>query len=521
MKNHIFLAACLFCFILVLGCAKKLPDNPINNFIDQNMNTDLAKPVVDQNNDALQPKQEVVTPKKDEPVVPSLGPDIDKCLLDNTPIKADLCIIGLAKTSKSDMPCTKISKDLKERCYYEAGIASLNKQICGKLTETLLKDNCFEEVGKQTKDADSCRNVSDISKRDDCYSKIPDFEICKTIFEPAKRDGCYFDLANSLKDIDVCQKISARYDSGSYKRDTCYKNLLQTDSNGEFCFNYMSDPLKSECFSKAKNNPQKPVDCSALADENAAQSCYMWVATATGETEKCYDLPYSIQAQCVDKIVISNPSAKGCANIQKSARKNDCFYNLAKQLTNLAICKEIDGNSAMRDDCFSKIAISQGKENDCFEISKGNPTGLEKCVTKIALASNDNRKCERIQRDAAYVSCYMELALKNNLPEVCLKSTRDTMKTMAYSSSENCFNAYAIKTKDPNICEKIPHSRFVADCKRSVTIEVTCINGDGTCDTDVCTYNGDPAGNRNYDTDCTKSQVEQAIAEKELNKLNG
>ncbi|MEM4256904.1 MAG: hypothetical protein QXD98_00945 [Candidatus Diapherotrites archaeon] len=519
MHKKIWLAFFIFLLLLFSGCAKKKEDAPDLNipFLpSQEKNNDQNQPQVnaDQNNpveltDQNKPGKE--EKKEPETYDPALLKSIEDCLLKETQLQVDLCLIEVAKSKKNDLPCERISRELSDRCFYSAGVEMQKHLICEKIKDQVFRDNCYKDIGKALKDNDVCKKVFDLQKRDECYSSSISFQNCKLIFDQSKRDSCFSDLAKSLNDPNVCNNVSQRFErfegeeKGQYFRDRCLNNF--SDLNGENCFLWTDSTKRANCFYNADDISTKNIDCSKAQDENSILGCELWIASSHGDTAKCYDFPYSVSLTCIDRIVNKYYEAGACDRIRQYQKRNSCYYNLAIDKNDFLFCQRIDGNNMLKNNCYGEIAFMHKNEDICFNMDKISTELIENCIKKIALETNDTSKCERIQRDVAYINCYVGLAVKNSLHELCEKTTRETMRTLDYSSKEQCYKSYAVATKDYSMCKKISRLFLQNQCNEEVNIAITCIDGDGKCDPKVCTYLGDSLGKNNYDNDCTEEQV--------------
>jgi len=522
MKKKALIVCAMLCMsIAFFGCLKpKSPDNIVpnsdqnkkndqNKGIDVNKQIDLNKPKEDENKDK---KQQIIDINLDKyPGVPvEVVRNIEKCNA-GPPLDAEICLINAASSNKSEFPCTLISEEFKSRCFFEAGVAMSDYNVCMRITDPYLKDDCYNSIGKSLKNSKICKYIEDMTKKDDCYNGIGTFDTCKNIFEPKRRDQCYKGIAASSNDADICLKVSDTYKILEVNaRDDCLKQINLANA-GEKCNYFVDKTLSAECFKNAANVPDTNFSCNIVKDENAFDYCSAWYASKRGDVIGCYNLKYELKNSCIRYIADNLYGESTCPLINELKIRNECYFSYAFDFNSIERCIKIDGNTELKDKCIFETAKKLKNEDLCIGISKINLSLLEKCISDIALDTKDSRKCEKIQRDSPYVDCYAKIALDAKVPEVCDKVQRKEMKSLKYSGTEQCYNRYAVAMKDDKYCLPIQRSLFVKECQQNVKVALTCVNDDKKCDPRVCTYKLDPNSWYNTDTDCTQEIVEKYV----------
>lgn len=414
--------------------------------------------------------QQPETPAVQVNVAEQLQKAIGECKKQPKVLEADSCLVGLAKEKQSDEPCRNLELFSKDECRYQVALITKDEVLCGKMTDRAKKNSCLEVVGKATNKMELCRIIQENSKVfDSCADPVAranaSREECNSVIDKKTRDGCLSFVAEKQGDTKTCGDISPSFDGQSYARDKCYE-VADKNKAGETCFLLLGKPAREKCFLNAANVPDKNTGCDAFADTESLNSCYYWVGSKTKNPEVCYRIDANkLSSECAEKIVSAPPSDSVCGEITDYRAKNRCLINAALDTNSVETCSTITSEPGARNNCLKKVAIKTEDASACEKIARNDRTTRDECFSGVALDSKTPEFCEKVYDDNAYYTCFSKIALNYSQPSICGLAKRTEFNSLPYSGSEYCYNNYAVKKKEPLVCEKIIVPSLRENCK--------------------------------------------------------
>ncbi|GEM_PF-6539957 len=111
------------------------------------------------------------------------------------------------------------------------GLRILNETICKNLNTTDYDDCLYNNIPKYPR-TEICLNISSNATREKCFDLLAHLTGNHTLCEYADKRFCYYSLAQSLKDPELCDKIS--YEETGLK-DSCYILLSKSVGDRNLC----------------------------------------------------------------------------------------------------------------------------------------------------------------------------------------------------------------------------------------------------------------------------------------------
>ena len=478
-RNSLLVVALLAIAVLALsGCSIKGNGNA-------DANAQIPFPqnptAPDTNVNPAQPTAEQLAREAELKLIAQITPQVEVCSGKLTPLERDTCLLGLAKSAKTDFPCGKITFLSMDRCYGETAAITLNVQSCEKISNIFLKNQCIDVVATGKKDAEICLKISDQLLRDGCVKEIAEpnnsAKQCEFIFDSTKRNDCYINVAGAIADDSFCGQIGIRQDSRGFERDRCYY-AAHDPLAGDKCPLLLGDALRRRCFLDAANDADANVECSSITDTESKNNCNFWVGTSTLQISFCGQLPFAQSKECVAKILAGSPAAEQCKLVTDLNAVNGCYHKAAIDGNSEAPCTQIVGDSHLKDTCFLDVAILQSNRNVCKNIRLNNFSGRDGCFSIVALQNSDYATCEYVTADKGYYLCFSVVAEKLGAPEICEKARKEQLKTLPYLPSQYCYREYAIANQNAFACAQITVPTVRNDCYSKVAI---LANDTGLC----------------------------------------
>ena len=176
---------------------------------------------------------------------------------------------------------------------------------------------------------------------------------------------------------------------------------------------------------------------------------------------ECEGLPEINREWCYSEYATVSGDVKGCEAIQGDvAIKDDCFAQLAVQKKDSGLCGEIKTNSS---ECYTTVAIDtnsaalceNGKADreQCFKAAEAKsyeacPLSDARRICNNAVSQGNPSLCNEVKTYDEY--CYLNVAINTNNSSLCNK---------AGPSVEHCFFKVATTLNNAAICENLAETR--------------------------------------------------------------
>jgi hypothetical protein len=169
-----------------------------------------------------------------------------------------------------------------------------------------------------------------------------------------------------------------------------------------------------------------------------------------------------------------------CDLLKSPGMKIACVSEVANEETSVGVCDEFEGNSKeiciariaelskddslcmdlsefMKDKCLHAVAISSNNSNLCEQFTSFDKNSLrDRCYKDVAVKAHDRKLCSKMKEGQD--SCFFLISVANNDSSICSKYLFDD------DQKQNCYAAYAQKTKDYTYCQKLKHNQEKEIC---------------------------------------------------------
>ncbi|MBR9703618.1 hypothetical protein GOV10_06255, partial [Candidatus Woesearchaeota archaeon] len=170
--------------------------------------------------------------------------------------------------------------------------------------------------------------------------------------------------------------------------------------------------------------------CGLISSDSDEDICKSSIAVELGEIDHCYELhEETAMKRCVEMFAREH-GAKHCGfNVFDEDEEDECISMSAETIKDCELMKE---TSRWWNDCMGKAAVNDEKATECFRITVFEQQA--ECVEKVAIKSEDPNACERL----------------------------------IFSDQDDCFYAYALSEKDEEVCDRISYDYDKQKCKEEV-----------------------------------------------------
>lgn len=397
-------------------------------------------------------------------------PGIKDCYEKETVLQKDSCFRDIAIEKNNPEYCSLLKVLSIDACLKSIGVKTNDYSVCDKITANNLdlKDSCYKQIAVSLADVKVCKFIIDNTVFDACIKTISSgattVEECELIADVFDRDNCYKNQAANTKNYLFCKSVSTSIVAGVFNRDSCLDAVLASVKDEAMCDFYLKEEKKLQCFETVANEKNSIILCQNLNPQLRIDKCILEVNKDLLKTENCLLIgDQNVRLTCFNYVAEKNPIEATCEYLTSVSAKDACRHDAAVTNEDKALCAKVIDN-ALRDDCYSKIAISLGDHDICELVRQLNPSVRETCFSTVALNKLDTSICLHINIADYYVKCFSDIAVALSDHSVCYEAKRD-YTPLIYPSSQICIYNYAQAKKDIAACEKIGDLNYRQKCK--------------------------------------------------------
>jgi hypothetical protein len=151
----VLLSVIFFSLFILLGEKDDVPE-PAGNNIPPGTDQQSDQSTIPNDNDQTPPQGEDQTPQEDDDQTPPTG----------IPEPEDAC----EDISSDDFDSDGFS--IKDTCYYDLALETLNEQYCDFIEETDIRDDCYFNIAYETGQPEICDLISDPDVASECQQDI-------------------------------------------------------------------------------------------------------------------------------------------------------------------------------------------------------------------------------------------------------------------------------------------------------------------------------------------------------------
>lgn len=174
---------------------------------------------------------------------------------------------------------------------------------------------------------------------------------------------------------------------------------------------------------------------------------------------------YELSFKCYTALAVLHKDASHCNNIGKSfetglMHRDSCFYDVAIETQNVALCESIGNKDALTGDYVSCIASIKKDVSECPPL--GEPyNGSYSCYMSVATAKKDLSVCDMFGNDkSSKLTCYENVAETKQDASIC------ELGNPTSEQKDHCYiNLTRTQNQDKALCEKIENKQFKDSCK--------------------------------------------------------
>ena len=211
----------------------------------------------------------------------------------------------------------------------EKSINENDPSICRKVPEYRI-DDCYAEFARTNGDLTACELIERESGKKYCLIDVAGVTTEESICDGLDsyfRDLCFSKIAESMKDITICEKVS---ESGSVKN-------------------------KKSCYQDVAVASKDPNICTEKVDANVY--CYREVAVASRDLSICNQYFPSNDDTCerfvYEAIAVDNGGDLSvCDNLANLNARGDCKRGVAGKLNDEKLCEQAGGELAGAGSCL-------------------------------------------------------------------------------------------------------------------------------------------------------------------------
>ncbi|MBI4044353.1 MAG: hypothetical protein HY392_01465 [Candidatus Diapherotrites archaeon] len=371
----------------------------------------------------------------------------------------DICIQELALQTKDTGICSELEKFSPDFCIKEIGIAIMDYEACGLISQAFLKDDCYNTVAVDTNSSYVCEKIlSNTELRIQCKKTIlvgsAGFS-CDKHPTKAERNECFTDQAKNQSNPLICELVSGDLIKGAYIRDECLSATISAYDNPDACGLFLEQELKDNCFLETAKKSLDGELCKSISPIEMVDECLDFVARENGNHLLCYLLSLENgQKECINYVAESNPVPELCDLATSYASKDKCNHALGVDSNSSVFCEKISGGE-LKDDCFYTTATANNDAGLCRKIGLAEHELKNSCFATVALGLLDETICENIPSEEDYVACFASIAAKTNEITICDNMQKVDLQNYDYAPRYACYKEYAIGTKQPLVCDLI------------------------------------------------------------------
>ncbi len=365
-----------------------------------------------------------------------------------------------------------------DQCLKSAAASQNKPTICESL-KVIPSDVCYKEAAIANKNLEACKKIGLASERNSCLKSVAialnDYKLCLQINaskadEIAVQDSCLTEFSQKMNSIEPCLYVSGSLREGEIARDSCLWPILQSKKDISLCQNLISESLKSDCISQFVTTALDTSKCEPLHTADERDNCIKSVAVTAKQYETCNEiLSKEIKEGCFESLIDIAPSSKLCALISDTTEKNRCYSKVSLLENDATLCKGIEGTKDLEDQCFYAYATQKDSIDTCTMIAtQVNNNMKDKCYNFFAIKKKDPAICEHIFTISTYVNCFQSIADSLDDYSVCTAIKKTLISSYSKHPIDSlCIKNFAISSEQPFLCDYI----------KQTVVKEACIDG--------------------------------------------
>jgi hypothetical protein len=266
---------------------------------------------------------------------------------------------------------------------------------------------------------------------------------------------CYYILAIKLNDSSLCSNLRLINRNNSVRglMPWSVKSVNEKYNYSHYLTNANIFLPGSDlyCLARVKGFSKESF-CNPIDSDFLKSSCYYNTAKVLNDIEICKK--HSLDGCLIDFASQSNSIAT-CNEMESLFNKNRCFSKLAVQLHKVEICDRID-NPIQGEGCIFNVAVKQNSIPLCKKINDSEE--IERCFWHIA-------------RNTSNIELCLDIIKQPRMRDFCISDVAEALNSVSYckeinglSSKELCISQVAEQLVDVELCKEITSSNIHDNC---------------------------------------------------------
>lgn len=314
------------------------------------------------------------------------------------------------------------------------------------------------------KNVSACAELENLSQA--CYLALSNesLDACRKVENSTAKKECISALANSSRDIKLCDELAEGKEECQLAVDPC-----MGEADAKLCRALAgSDPSRcgasQAClvnYSMQKNDASA---CALIQNAVVSAACKSTLAGS----DKCWPLTYlSERDYCYQLFAQYSNEYLTCTQITpNSIYALDCFSDFAVRLNNLSICDDDGFGLNERWACYTNYSLNSGDISGCQKIDKLASTNKFRCTFEYAKKYGDPSACQVMDDLGARATCYEGTIIYSN-QNLDYHHCKDVT---SFKWMNQCYTAAAKLNGDVSLCDYIDETFARESCKGSYAL---------------------------------------------------
>jgi hypothetical protein len=251
------------------------------------------------------------------------------------------------------------------------------------------------------------------------------------------------------------------------KPDCIRKNLWQINNYHTIigACEYITDPaVKAECTGSVDAGY-----CNKIADPDLRNRCLVHAAHRQAQSSLCTGVTDAeLRDLCTEQVSLYKNDQAVCSGIQDAEQRGHCIASIAATKGDIRICDMIT-DPGMKSACTNAAGFSAmmaGNLNNFQDLSicntpemQASPENRDLCINMVAVRTMNPDTCEKIADEDSKNTCFLVFSITGDT-SVCTRITEDYLR-------DNCIKIIAEGTKDLELCNDIQGEDLLAECRNN------------------------------------------------------
>jgi len=234
------------------------------------------------------------------------------------------------------------------------------------------------------------------------------------------------------------------------------------DTSPNRCYHLWDPSQKNQCLLMVASETSNISKCDEINETSVAERCYA-LLLGKGIEENystCMKLSGAMREQCFSSLAIRKNDSLMCMKINSSYPRDTCLSKIAATLLRPEICESISLNvsrNMCKNQIYPQLALRNRDTAFCKLITADTPgaqlTAVDTCIVSLARDLNDTTYCNQVSGDFAREFCVTGRIDPASCDKINEPQGRDACRYIS-----------AVYSKDPSQCASMPAGSVRDNC---------------------------------------------------------